>query len=78
MDSLKQEKIQRFLSDRVMCEAVYDVLLQAFLKKRPDADINIIASSMLAVYSLDDAWKELGKFRSVGTTQKKELDQVGL
>lgn len=78
MELIKQEKIQRFLNDKVMCEAVKSVLLEAFLKKRPDADINVLASSMLAVYSLEDAWKELTKYKNQTGQPKKELDQIGL
>lgn len=78
MDQTKQEKINRFLGDRVMSAAVYEVLLEAFLKKKQGADINVIAASMLAVYALDDAWKELAKYTTAPAAQKKELDQVGL
>lgn len=78
MDTIKQEKIQRFLDDKIMSMAVYDVLLEELLRKRHGADVNIVAASMLAVYALDDAWRELTKYKKQGTYQKKELDQVGL
>lgn len=78
MDINQKEKIKKFLGDRVMAEAVYQVLLQSFMKKKTDADINVLASSMLAVYALEDGWKELGKFRNETTSTKKDLVQMGL
>lgn len=78
MDLAQKEKINRFLADKAMAKIVYDVLLQSFLKKKNDADINILASSMLAVYALEDGWKELQKYKNETESVKRELDQIGL
>ncbi len=78
MDTQKREKINRFLADVVMADAVKEVLRESFLKKREGNDINILASSMLAVYALEDGWKDLNKVRNTVQGEKKDLVQVGM
>lgn len=66
MNDTKKAKIARFLDDKVMAEAVYSVLLDAFLNPRT-SDTNYLAASMIAIGQLKDAWKELEKQRPKDT-----------
>lgn len=78
MDSQKQEKLKRFCNDTVMSEAVYSVLLRTFLKSQGDADVNVLAAERIAITLLDDAWKELWKFKNTDDFEPKKVVQVGL
>lgn len=58
MNDTQKAKISRFLADKVMSEAVYDVLRESFLKDKT-RDIHVLAASRLALDLLRDGWKEL-------------------
>lgn len=75
---MKEEKVQKFLNDEVMSEAVYDVLLKAFIKARPQSDVNTLAASRIAIDLLHEAWKDLQKYRQQTERDKPILVQVGL
>ena len=60
MNDHQKEKIQRFLNDKVMSQAVYDVLLDSFLKEKSN-DVYFLAASRLSVDSLKRGWGELQK-----------------
>jgi hypothetical protein len=74
------EKLNRFMSDKVMSQAVYDIILSSFLKRKTHAEMGteILASSMLAVYALEDAWKELNKFKTENLQKEENNRQIGL
>lgn len=78
IDIQKQEKIKRFLADKVMQEAVFEVLQSSFLKKRAGADVHILASQTLANEALIEGWRELEKNKVSATSEIKKLQQVGL
>jgi hypothetical protein len=78
MDTTRKEKINRFLNDVVMQQAVYDVLLDAFLKPKDRSDIHMLAGSRIAIDLLQEAWKDLQKVKNETQSEKKELKQVGL
>ena len=69
MDKTRQEKIKRFLDDRIMSDAVYGVLLDTFLSEKVEQDVNILAASRLAVTFLKEGWKELERFKQDETTE---------
>jgi hypothetical protein len=71
-------KIKRFLDDRVMERSVYNSIRDSFLKKREGSDTAMLASSMLAIYLLEDAWRDLYKHKPEQQSKKKEIDQIGL
>jgi len=77
MDKTKQEKVARFLDDKVMSEAVYGIMLESFLKPK-QKDVQYLAASMIAVESLKDAWKEMEKFKIIRDEEVKRNYQVGL
>lgn len=75
---MTQEKLTKFVSDPVMANAVHQVLLDAFLKKKDRHDIHELAASRIAIDLLEDAWRELDKYKSPGQKEKKDLVQVGM
>lgn len=63
MDDFKRDKVKKFINDKAMSEAIYNVLLDSFLKDRPNKEVYILAASRLAIDFLHQAWKELEKFQ---------------
>lgn len=78
MESQKREKINKFLSDKMMSGYVWEVVLASFLRQRKDADVQLKAAQMIAIELLHEAWKELERDRTSQEVEKKELKQVGL
>ena len=78
MDLLTQEKIKRFLSDKLMSDSVREVLTKSFLKTCETKDVQYLAASMIAVDKLDKGFKDLEKFARPDDKQDKELKQIGL
>lgn len=74
----QKEKITRFLNDVSMEQAVFDVLLKAFIRPQERKDVNVLASERLAIDLLHDAWKELRQIRNETTSKPRELKQVGM
>lgn len=62
MNTDKQERISRFIKDERMSEAVKEVLQKSFLKT-PSKEVNYLAASRIALDYLEDAWKELLRYK---------------
>lgn len=56
------EKIARFLDDKAMNQAVYDVLFNCFLKDAK-GDVQTLAAQRIALSLLQEAWRELERYR---------------
>ena len=69
-------KIRRFLADKEMSATIKEILCSNFLKKKEN-DVHILAAQTLAVQSLEDAWKELERYR-LDTNKKSESINVGV
>lgn len=78
MSEAKREKIRKFLNDKNMSEIVKEVLMGAFLKPKPQTDIQILAASRIAIDLLEEAWKELKKAGAFEEREVKELRNVGI
>jgi hypothetical protein len=78
MNKTDQEKIKRFLADKIMANAVKTVLNQTITKPCKDRDVNILASRFLAIEVLQEAWKELEKYKADDEPVNKITNQVGL
>lgn len=78
MNEVKQTKLQRFVNDEAMMEAVFEVIQESFLKARPNKDVYYLAAKSLAVEFLDEAKRSLTQQRISGPQVKRELNQVGL
>lgn len=62
---LKESRIQKFIDDESTQQAVYSVIKDTFLAKKGQKDIQILAAERIAVDLLDDAWKELKKYKTI-------------
>lgn len=78
MTDTEKTKIVRFLNDESMSNAVHEVLLRSFLKPSALADVNMLAASRIAIDLLEDAWKELGKYKSQEKRDVQAGTNVGL
>lgn len=78
MDETQKNKIQQFINDKSMSEAVYGVLLQSFLKPISSDEISFLAASRIAIDLLKEGFGELEKFEFGGEEEKVEKRQVGL
>lgn len=77
INETQKNKIDRFLNDEVMSEAVREVILNSFLKPKPNRDVYQLAASRLAIDLLDESWKDLERFRNVVEQEKKQGGQIG-
>lgn len=78
MLDIKQEKIKRFMSDKIMADAVKEVLREEFLKDHGTSDVQTLAAERIAINLLDIGFKELKKYSTKAEQEIKELKQVGL
>jgi hypothetical protein len=78
MNDLEQEKLKRFVSDQVMSEAVFKVLMRSFTRSKPNAQVNELAASFLAIGLLKDSWNELENFKRREDEEREVSRQVGL
>ena len=79
MDNYKTSKLQKFLEDKAMSNAVYEAIRDVFLKdKKYGNDINTLAAKMLAIILLEKAWEELERFKSKEDEGGAKLTQVGM
>lgn len=79
MNETQKEKLKRFLDDKVMSDAVHQVLLKAFLEGYgPSENVNLLAASRISIDMLGEAWKELQKYQNARTVEEKERTQNAL
>jgi hypothetical protein len=62
LNEIQQEKLKRFMTDKVMSSAVYSVLESEFLKVSKDRDVQNLAARFLAIEVINNAWQELRKY----------------
>lgn len=67
---MDKNKIIKFLNDPGMSEAIYQSLLKSFLQERPNADVQVLAASRLAVDYLNRAWRDLARNKPDDTEPK--------
>lgn len=77
MDDIKRAKINMFINDRQMESAIYEFILEEFLKE-DSKDINVLASSMISITKLKKAWKGLETFKTKIQQDKSDNSNVGL
>ena len=76
MDKSKIEKINKFLDDEALANAVYDILAASFLKKRERKDIYMVAAERIAIDLLEEGWKDLLKIKRT-RSQGESVKRVG-
>ena len=77
MNERDRQQIKRFITDPVMSMAVYESLYRFFLKRRKTDDVQILAAERLALFMLEDAWKEIERC-GIRDGEIKEQSNVGL
>jgi hypothetical protein len=78
LDTTQQEKIKRFLADKIMSEAVKKVLREQFLKNHGTRDVQTLAAERLAISMLDMGFKELKKYANKAEQETKKEGNIGL
>ncbi len=78
MNQTEKEKLLRFMNDESMSNAVHSLLLKSFLEPHPWENVNLLAASRIAIDLLEDAWKDLARFKTQEEAKRKEVTQVGL
>ena len=78
MNDAQREKVKRFVNDEVMQTAVKEVIQRAFLKARPEKDVHYLAAKSLSIEFLEDAWRELQRYKTDEGEEPKVTAQIGL
>lgn len=76
--NIEVEKINRFVNDKVMCESVYNILLNSFLKPQKNGDVQILAASRISIDLLNEAWTVLIKFQKKNEEESVSQENIGL
>lgn len=66
------------MNDKVMSTAVYNALLDSFLKEKPAQDVQVLAASRLAIDYLKQGFKDLEHFKDEPLSVKPINKQPGL
>lgn len=74
---MNSQKLKEFINDGAMASSVYEVLMRFFLKKKGTKDVQMLASERMSALLLEDAWRELEKYRVEKKVEKK-VGNVGL
>lgn len=63
LNDTQVSKVVRFLEDEVMSDSVKEIIIGSFLKAKTNQDVYQLAASRIAINLLEDAWKDLDKYR---------------
>jgi F0F1-type ATP synthase delta subunit len=74
----QKSRITRFLNDEATSDAVKQAILNSFLKSKPNRDVYQLAASRLAIDMLDEAWRDLERFKDSVNEKISVGKQVGL
>ena len=66
------------MADKIMSNAVKEVLRETFLQNHGTKDVNTLAAERIAISLLDIGFKELKKYSAKAEQEIKELNNVGL
>lgn len=77
-DETQRAKINQFLSDKVMSEAVRETMLYTFLMKKSGEGVEMKAARFIATELLAEAWRELEKNRLTNEEKAERGVQIGL
>jgi hypothetical protein len=77
-EDLKISRIVEFVKDETTMNAVYEVLRDSFLTGKGQRDIQMLAAERLAIDLLDNAWRDLQKYKVDDKSSSPSLKQVGL
>jgi len=75
---VKTQKLKRFIADPNTSEAVYEVILDEFLKTKKETDVQFLAAQRIAIDLLQSAWREIEKYKDISLEPKEPKAQVGV
>ena len=78
LDKTQEEKVKRFVSDKMMSDAVYKIVEDVITRASKDRDVNILAAKFLSIELIREAWRELGKYATKEAEVERKSQQVGL
>ncbi len=78
MDKGKEERIKRFINDKAMSDAVYEVLLNTFLTPCNPKEVQFLAASRISIDMLREAWKAFVKYDDNEIKTQKNVGQIAL
>ncbi len=78
MNEHEKQKIQNFLNDKVMSQAVYNAIREEFLSDNIKNDVQVLAASRLAVGFLKEAFKRMERFKKEDKPEQESESNVGL
>lgn len=78
MNETQLDKLYRFANDKILFKTVYEIILNNYLKPRPQASTEEKAAAFISIERLQDAWKELEKHGIAKEEEKSNLKQIGL
>jgi len=80
MDDLTKDKLIKFANDKVMNQAVFNILLNTFIKPKPRAEVGVggLAAARIAINLLTEAWKEVDKYYAINEEKADKPKQIGL
>ena len=78
MNPATKAKIKQFANDKPMNEAVYSVVSEKLFSTSKDRDVNVLAARFLAIEILNEAWKDMLRFKEGEENVSKEVNQIGM
>lgn len=78
LNDFEIEKVKRFANDTLMSQTIYNLIREAFLTRKGQKDVQVLAAERLALDFLSDAWKEIIKFKNEPVTNKAVDKQIGM
>lgn len=70
MNEREAAKIRGFINDTEESDAVRELLLRNFLRRRSATDVHILAAQTLAVQFLSEAWTEMERYKTLPKSEK--------
>ena len=77
-EELKNNKLISLANDKLMLEAVYDLGLEVFLKKKSGEDVSMKAGRFIAIELLQEWRTEIEKYVIGNKKEEKASGNVGL
>lgn len=71
LNESQKSKVQRFANDEALSDAIKQLIRESFLKPKPNRDVYQLAAVTIAIGLLDDAWREIERYK-----QNVESDSV--
>jgi hypothetical protein len=78
MDEVTKHKIERFLSDKVMTDSVYNFIVKSFLRPTGLREVQIMAAERMAIELFNTAWIELERLKKIEDKDVTQSRQIGL